>query len=358
MCGNGHLILAGLGCLLLCLQNVESKSETCLQHTIWNYNYTRYHPMSEISDWMERVVSENPELVSSSVYGETFEGRNITYLKIGLGSEGEKKKAIWMDCGIHGNEWIAPAFCQWFVKEILQRYKTDSKLAEILKNMELYVTPVLNVDGYTYSWFSEETRYWRKSRSPPPDGCSCPGVDLNRNFNASWGTVGVSRDCCRPNYCGSGPVSEKEAEAVTQFVGSRVEQILCFLTIHSAGQLLLPPYGHPDLSAPNIDELRAVGQAAAEAMKAVHGKVYRVGKSKELIYANSGTSRDWARLIGIPFSYTFELRDTGEFAYRLPENQIQPACEEAFEGVRSIITYVHDQAFHRRGQEDEKQEGR
>lgn len=27
---------------------------------------------------------------------------------------------------------------------------------------------------------------------------------------------------------------------------------------------------------------------------------------------NSGSSRDWARLIGIPFSYTFELRDKGE----------------------------------------------
>ena len=23
-----------------------------------------------------------------------------------------------MDCGIHAREWIAPAFCQWFVKEV------------------------------------------------------------------------------------------------------------------------------------------------------------------------------------------------------------------------------------------------
>ena len=66
--------------------------------------------------------------------------------------------------------------------------------------------------------------------------------------------VGVSRDCCHNTYCGSGPVSEKEAQAVTQFVGSRVDQILCFLTIHSAGQLLLLPYGHPHISAPNYDE--------------------------------------------------------------------------------------------------------
>ena len=28
------------------------------------------------------------------------------------------KRAVWMDCGIHAREWIGPAFCQWFVKEV------------------------------------------------------------------------------------------------------------------------------------------------------------------------------------------------------------------------------------------------
>lgn len=23
-----------------------------------------------------------------------------------------------MDCGFHAREWISPAFCQWFVKEV------------------------------------------------------------------------------------------------------------------------------------------------------------------------------------------------------------------------------------------------
>lgn len=38
-------------------------------------------------------------------------------VKIGLDT-GEKKKAIWMDCGIHAREWIAPAFCQYFVSQV------------------------------------------------------------------------------------------------------------------------------------------------------------------------------------------------------------------------------------------------
>ncbi len=28
------------------------------------------------------------------------------------------KRAMWIDCGIHAREWIAPAFCMWFVNYV------------------------------------------------------------------------------------------------------------------------------------------------------------------------------------------------------------------------------------------------
>uniref|UniRef100_A0A3P8SN33 Peptidase M14 domain-containing protein n=1 Tax=Amphiprion percula TaxID=161767 RepID=A0A3P8SN33_AMPPE len=311
-----------------------------------NYDYTKYHPMDEIYRWMEDVERANPELISSAVYGYTYEGRNITLLKLGLNdTAGSEKKVIWMDCGIHAREWIAPAFCQWFVKEIVNSYKTNKKLGQMLQNLDIYVTPVINVDGYIFTWANNSTRLWRKSRSLPPPDSTCYGVDLNRNFKANWGTIGVSFDSCENTYCGKSAGSEPEAQAVMDFVGTMVNQTLCFLTIHSAGQLILLPYGHPEISAPNYNELVSVGQAAAVEMKKVHGMNYTVGTSPQILYPNSGSSRDWARLIGIPFSYTFELRDKGEFGHLLPEDHIQPACEEAYVGALSIITYVHDKAF-------------
>lgn len=48
---------------------------------------------------------------------------------------------------------------------------------------------------------------------------------------------------------------------------------------------------------------------------------------------------------GIPFAFTFELRDKGTFGFKLPEDQIQPTCEEAYAGAQHIITYVHDKHF-------------
>ncbi|TNN55662.1 Carboxypeptidase O [Liparis tanakae] len=308
------------------------------------HDYYKYHPMAEIADWMTRVEKENPDVVTAMEYGQTYEKRPISLLKIGLNT-GQRKKAIWMDCGIHAREWIAPAFCQYFVWQILQAYKTEPKMQEMLKNLDFYVTPVLNIDGYVYSWKDNTTRLWRKNRSPGPSGCSCIGVDLNRNFDANWATVGVSPDCCSNIYCGSRPTSEPEAQAVTYFVGTQKEDFLCFLTIHSYSQLLLIPYGNPNFTAPNYNELMEVGLGAADAIRRVHGMNYTVGTSPEVLYANSGSSRDWARAQGIPLTYTFELRDKGQFGFELPVNQIQPACEEAYSGALHIVTYAHDKSF-------------
>lgn len=67
--------------------------------------------------------------------------------------------------------------------------------------------------------------------------------------------IGVSMDCCSEIYPGTQTTSEPEAQAVTYFVGTRLEDFLCFLTIHSYGQLLLLPYGHPNFTAENYNEL-------------------------------------------------------------------------------------------------------
>ncbi|XP_030006425.1 carboxypeptidase O-like [Sphaeramia orbicularis] len=334
-------MVTSVGLSLLLLLSAQLSAEMTQRV---EYDYFKYHPMGEITNWMDQIVKENPDVVTKVDYGKTYENRTISLLKIGSKSA-SAKKAIWMDCGIHAREWIAPAFCQYFINQLLQTYKTDPKMEQMMKNMDFYVTPVLNVDGYIYSWTDNSTRLWRKNRTPGPEGCECLGTDLNRNFYANWGTVGISFDCCSNIYPGKSAVSEPEAQAVTNFVGKRADEILCFLTIHSYGQLLLIPYGHPNVIAPNENELMEVGLAAAEAIKKVHGKQYTVGTSPDVLYANSGSSRDWARLQGIPFAFTFELRDDGTYGFKLPEDQIQPACEEAYSGALHIITHVHDKEF-------------
>uniref|UniRef100_A0A671M980 Carboxypeptidase O n=1 Tax=Sinocyclocheilus anshuiensis TaxID=1608454 RepID=A0A671M980_9TELE len=255
-------------CVLLVLALVvQDRLAGGLEHK--SYDYTKYNTMDEISAWMNQMERENPDVVSSMIYGQTYENRNIALLKIGLNST-TPKKAVWMDCGIHAREWIVK-LC---LSKILGSYKTDSKIKYL---------HILYVYHSKYMLYLLKTRLWRKSRSPGTGNCTCFGTDLNRNFYANWGMVGISRKCCLEIYNGPSALSEQEAKAITEFLGMHQNQLLCYLTIHSYGQLILVPYGHPNISAPNYDELMEVGLAAVKAIESVHGKSYKVGSSPDVL---------------------------------------------------------------------------
>ncbi|KAI2531926.1 carboxypeptidase B1, partial [Homo sapiens] len=79
-----------------------------------------------------------------------------------VGKAGQNKPAIFMDCGFHAREWISPAFCQWFVREAVRTYGREIQVTELLDKLDFYVLPVLNIDGYIYTW--TKSRFWRKTR--------------------------------------------------------------------------------------------------------------------------------------------------------------------------------------------------
>lgn len=64
----------------------------------------------------------------------------------------------------------------------------------------------------------------------------------------------------------------------------------------------------------------------------------------------AGGSDDWAYDLGVKYSYTFELRDTGRYGFLLPESQIKPTCEETMLAVKYIAAYVQKNLYWERNQ--------
>ena len=61
---------------------------------------------------------------------------------------------------------------------------------------------------------------------------------------------------------------------------------------------------------------------ASEALFAVHGTVFLVGNTHDILYPNSGSARDWCKgVAGVKYTTGIELRDEGQFGFLLPENQ-------------------------------------
>ncbi|XP_053316384.1 mast cell carboxypeptidase A-like [Spea bombifrons] len=301
------------------------------------HRYDIYNDWEKISDWTSKMASKYPTLVKRLEIGKTFEGHPMYLLKVGKQKTVPKSKAIFMDCGIHAREWISPAFCQWFVKELIKGRSKDRIIKRLVNRLDFYILPVFNVDGYVWSW--TEDRMWRKNRSPEPSG-NCFGTDLNRNFNISWCEVGSEDDPCSDIYCGPSAESEKETKTIASFIQRHANTIKAYISIHSYSQMLLYPYAYTYELPPNAKDLDSVATVAVSRLRSLYGTKYTYGPSASTIYPTSGSSDDWAYTQGIKYSFTFELRDQGEYGFLLPESQIKHTCKETTLAVKYIANYV------------------
>lgn len=73
--------------------------------------------------------------------------------------------------------------------------------------------------------------------------------------------------------------------------------------------------------------------------------MYKVGSSTNVLYEAAGGSDDWALgVAGVKYSYTMELRDTGDNGFVLPPDQIVPSGEET---ILAIIDMCNSIALER-----------
>ncbi|MCJ8748002.1 hypothetical protein PDJAM_G00160100 [Pangasius djambal] len=298
--------------------------------------HDRYHSLEDIYHLVNKTSQEHPDMTKLILIGSSFEKNPLYVLKLS-GRRGPVDKAMWMDCGIHAREWISPAFCLWFIKFALTFYKQNPDITTMLDEMDIYILPILNPDGYKYTWTTN--RMWRKNRSVR-EGSSCVGVDLNRNFDANWCTAGASSNPCSDIYCGQYPESEPEVQAVTKFLRSHKNSVKLYFSIHSYSQMLLFPYSYTHEQIPNHAELYTLVQEAAMKIRRHYKNHYRYGSGAKTIYLAPGGSDDWAYDQGITYSFTFELQDLGRYGFLLPPNLISNACNEALAAVKTIALRV------------------
>lgn len=309
------------------------------------FDYSKYHSLEEISDWMVTLEKTYPDLVSLVDVGKSFEGRTIKAVKFtGASSNSTATKAgLWLDGGIHAREWVSPATNVYVLGHLLDAYGKDDETTKLIDGLEWYILPVFNVDGYSYTWAEDGDRMWRKTRSTTSSKL-CTGVDPNRNWDMHWGEAGTSKNPCADDFQGKSAFSEIEVSSVASFIQSQ-KNINGYVNFHSYSQLWMSPWGYTD-NLPETEDYNKqndVSEAAAAAIKAIHGSEFEFGPISKTIYPASGSSADWTYgVCGILYSYGVELRDTGAYGFLLPEDQIVPSGEEILPAVKVLAHAVLD----------------
>ena len=61
----------------------------------------------------------------------------------------DKKPVVWIQCGIHAREWISITSCMYILDQLTFEDKVKKAL---LPKFDFYIMPVVNPDGYAYTW--------------------------------------------------------------------------------------------------------------------------------------------------------------------------------------------------------------
>jgi carboxypeptidase T len=284
--------------------------------------FADYRDYDAVTARMRELAALAPDRVTLQAIGVSVEGRAIWALKIGHGAT-----KVLINGTQHAREWISTMVNTSIADRLVRSYATDPVVQRFVDSTTLWVVPIVNPDGYQYTWGTD--RYWRKNRRDRH------GVDLNRNWGVAWGGSGASKNKNAETYRGEYAFSEPETQALRNL--AMREGFALHVDFHAFSQLILYPWGWTAQPAADRDRFAGIGDKMASAMYAQHQVNYRLMQSVEL-YPAAGTMEDWMYGEGGALSYTIELRPkTGlRNGFVLPPAQIKPTSDEGFAALLAL----------------------
>ncbi|OTB05284.1 hypothetical protein M426DRAFT_320095 [Hypoxylon sp. CI-4A] len=326
-----------------------------------------YQPLSVIYTWMKLLDSmfKGRGLVRLISIGKSFEGRDIPALRIGIPPSGEtpgtgSKNTILITGGIHAREWISTSTANYVAWSFIRSVDSDPMITKILESFDIVFVPVLNPDGYVYTW--EVDRLWRKSRQRTKMQY-CPGFDLDHAFGYRWDANHHQTEPCSESYGGDQPFQAVEAAQLANWARNETKNgvnFVGYIDLHSYSQQVLYPYAYScAVHPPNLENLQEVAMNLAKHMRLSNGESYTTTSAcegaavddistdrqptrhKTRVEAGGGAAIDYIfHEFGAHYSYQIKLRDTGSYGFLLPSEQIIPTGEEVFQAMKFFGDYL------------------
>ncbi|MBD0843113.1 M14 family metallopeptidase [Streptomyces sp. TRM68416] len=304
---------------------------------------SRYHNYTEMTNEINSIVSANPSIASTRVIGTSYQGRNITAIKISdnVGTD-ESEPEVLFTHHQHAREHLTVEMALYLLRELTSDYGTDTRVTNMVNNREIWIIPDLNPDGGEYDIATGSYRSWRKNRQPN-SGSSYVGTDLNRNWDYRWGCCGGSSgSTSSQTYRGSAPESATEVKVVANFVRSRVvggvQQIKAGIDFHTYSELVLWPFGYT-----RADTTTGMTADDRNAFATVGGKMaasngYTPEQSSDL-YITDGSIDDYLWGVHKIFGYTFEMypRSSSGGGFYPPDEVIERETSRNRDAVLQLL---------------------
>ncbi len=265
-------------------------------------------PARGVAAWLRGMAASHPGAVTLDSIGASVQGRPILAAKIGPPNDDPDRPNVIFLATYHAREWAATEMAMRLLRYLADSLPLLPGGAALLAGRDVWVIPVVNPDGYEYTFTTE--RLWRKNRRPNADGSF--GVDLNRNHAGFWGYDDAGSSAL-PNseiYRGPSAASEPEVRAVEAF--HRAHPPTASITYHTYTGAVLYPWAHVNGSRSGDDAVfRAlagsdIAPAIPDSLPASINAYYHPGPGWHL-YPTNGDYTSYAYRAFRTAAFTVEL---------------------------------------------------
>jgi hypothetical protein len=291
-----------------------------------------YHTYATLNAELDSLQKVHPGLVRVFTIGTTTAGKlPIRAVKISAAvRKDDDRPAILFNGCHHSNEILGAEICLTILSTFASGYGHDPDITRWLNTFQVYVVPVVNVDGYRVVTSGEDPRWRKNRRDTNGDGTMDlrDGVDINRNYDFNW-AHGGSPDPVSERYRGPYPFSESENLAFAALARSR--RFLVSLTYHSQGEVIYYPWNWKGRKAPDDSLLTSIARSVAGSIRTMRGDTnYRAEYGAGLV----GQSYPW--LYGRLGTFDFVV-ETGRGASFPPAHFVRGVVEANMQGVRALF---------------------
>jgi hypothetical protein len=127
----------------------------------------QFHDYYEMEEEIVYFHSQAPDLIDLNVIGHSYNGLNISCLRITNEADTRQKAKTLIVAHHHGREQITVEAALRLIMRLINNYGIDATLTEYVDTQEIYIIPSLNPD--TLEYVVNQGNYWLRKNLRPFD---------------------------------------------------------------------------------------------------------------------------------------------------------------------------------------------
>jgi hypothetical protein len=132
-----------------------------------------YHNYEELTNFLQDIVSNYPEIASLESIGQSVQGRELWVMRITDNlDEDELEPEFKYVANMHGDETPGREFSLFLIEWLCENYGNNDRATFLVDNTDIYIMPSMNPDGFELGIRNNAN-----------------GVDLNRDFPDQFNDV-------------------------------------------------------------------------------------------------------------------------------------------------------------------------